>query len=176
MQPQYFCVGHAAIMQRSEDEALKNWTMTMHRAISAYTCCQMDVARLNFGAAAEIASLRLACGNNAVFSGLQLLKPVEFLLELDLAEELSEQAKQRFELTQSLLAQHKVALSDGVQMRWNRLAERVEEAAQTFVDLPEVLPSASLEVKRIPSSVVVPIRAARGGRAHSSRMSRKRVH
>lgn len=86
MKSQYFCVFHAQRLQIYESEAITAWSQTMRQGMKAYTECRTGDAYTYLGAAVDIALLRSECESNGVFSELHLIKPAEFLIQLQVAE------------------------------------------------------------------------------------------
>ena len=86
MKSQYFCAYHAKQVCGSETQAFSQWGEVMRRGVKAYVQCRIEAATLFLNAALDIAQLRSECSTNSVFSLMHLCKPVEFLIQLTIAE------------------------------------------------------------------------------------------
>lgn len=86
MKLKHLCYQHARALTCCESEARRYWTETMRRGVLAYTQCRWDAARIYFAAASEIALLRWLLIENEYFSNIHLVKPLQFLVEIALAE------------------------------------------------------------------------------------------
>ncbi len=82
----HLCPAHAVKVRANEDDAYRYWTMMMQRGVAAYVQCRWDAADIYLGAAYEIAVLRLQVENNTQFDSSQLLRPLEFMLNMYRAE------------------------------------------------------------------------------------------
>lgn len=87
MKSQYFCIFHAQLLQARESEAIAAWSQLMRRGMTAYNECRTSDAYTYLGAALDLALLRSECASNGIFSELHLIKPAEFLIQLQLAEQ-----------------------------------------------------------------------------------------
>src|SRR5690606_30124427 len=87
MKSPYFCVFHAQRLQARESEAITGWSQIMHQGIKAYNECRTGDAYTYLAAAIDIALLRSECAINGIFTELHLIKPAEFIIQLQLAEQ-----------------------------------------------------------------------------------------
>lgn len=87
MKSQYFCMFHTQRLKARESEAIAAWSQLMHHGIKAYSECRISDAYTYLAAATDIALLRSDCAVNGIFSELHLIKPAEFLIQLQLAEQ-----------------------------------------------------------------------------------------
>ncbi len=86
MKSQYFCAYHAKQICGSETQAFNHWAEVMRRGVKAYMQCRIEAATLFLHSAFDIAQLRSECSVNDAFSAIHLCKPVEFLIQLAIAE------------------------------------------------------------------------------------------
>ncbi|WP_053979281.1 hypothetical protein [Marinagarivorans algicola] len=86
MKSQYFCAYHAKQVCGSETQAFSQWAEVMRRGTKAYVQCRLEAATLFLNSALDIAQLRSECNSNNVFSVMHLCKPVEFLIQVAIAE------------------------------------------------------------------------------------------
>lgn len=82
----YFCPYHVQKFHASEPEAFRCWSKKMHRGVSAFVESRRAEAIAYFGAALDLAFIRLGCDQNERFSGLNIVKPMEFIVEVLLAQ------------------------------------------------------------------------------------------
>lgn len=87
MKSAYFCAYHAERLKACESDAFRHWAEMMRRGAQAYIECRFEAANLYLGAALDIGLLRQTCGENGLFSALHVMKPAEFLLEVQLLEQ-----------------------------------------------------------------------------------------
>lgn len=87
MSHQYICPRQVVEIEHNELSAFEAWTSAMNEGISHYALCRWDTAQILLGRAFEIASVRLLVDKNRYFTGLNLLKPYEFLFEVFVSED-----------------------------------------------------------------------------------------
>jgi hypothetical protein len=93
MKSAYFCAYHAERLKACESDAYRHWAEMMRRGAQAYVECRFDAANLYFGTALDIGLLRQECSENGLFSVLHIMKPGEFLVNLQLLEQRHEDAE-----------------------------------------------------------------------------------
>ncbi len=86
MKPKYFCPYHIERIHTCEQSALVSWNEMMRRGVQAYASCRADAARIYLDSAIDISLLRYR-HKNLYFSELHIAKPLDFLVELFLANE-----------------------------------------------------------------------------------------
>lgn len=93
MKSEYFCVYHAERLKACESDAYRHWAEMMRRGTQAYVECRFEAANLYLGAALDIGLLRHGCAENGLFSVFHVMKPAEFLLEVQLLEQRHDDAE-----------------------------------------------------------------------------------
>lgn len=99
----YLCSYHVCLMQYNEEDALRYWTETLRRGIAAFDQCRWDAARNYLGTAHEIAMLRSVAPSNCHFRPSHVLRPLEHLVEMALAENTCEVASQLVDRTRQAM-------------------------------------------------------------------------
>lgn len=87
MHHQYICPRQMIEIESNEFYAFEAWNCALRDGISHYAQCRWDSAQIFLGRAFEIAGVRLIADKNRYFSGLNLLKPYEFLFEVFVSED-----------------------------------------------------------------------------------------
>ena len=87
MKAQYFCAYHTERLRACESDSFRHWTEMMRRGVQAYSECRFEAANLYLGAALDIGLLRHCCEENGLFTTLHIMKPAEFLLEMQLLDQ-----------------------------------------------------------------------------------------
>lgn len=93
MKSAYFCAYHAERLKACESDAYRHWAEMMQRGTQAYVECRLEAANLYFSTALDIGLLRQSCSENGLFAALHVMKPAEFLLNLQLLEQRHEDAE-----------------------------------------------------------------------------------
>ncbi len=135
MSSRFFCAYHMERMKQCESEAYRNWSHMMHRGVKAYVDCRVEAARIYLGSALDIAMLRDQCENNRAFTETQIIKPVEFLVELAIAQD---QFDAGIQLLTAITKSNSSALLDSgsFQDALAKLFTRIEAAEKTFFGEP----------------------------------------
>ncbi len=114
MNSRYFCPAHIEKLTNSEQQAFSSWNELMQRAIVAHIHCRIESADIYFRSALEIALLRLRCHRRQLFSDIHLIKPLEFLIDVQLAEN-------NYPAAVRLLSRVSSGVADGVKPPTNTL-------------------------------------------------------
>ena len=131
----------------NEDHALRLWSSTLRRGLSALQYKRYQAAEIYLGAAYELGILRLGC-KNRIFNATHIIQPTLRLIELFLATGKNAAARSFFNETQLLLQTKRVALSQ-VQERLlqetNQMLQQVQRGQSLSVTHEQ-------EVSGLPSS------------------------
>src|SRR5688572_28812628 len=73
-------------LRHKEDEALRLWSSTLRRGLSALQYKRYQAAEIYLGAAYEIGILRLDCSDNAIFDATHVVQPAVRMMECFLAQ------------------------------------------------------------------------------------------
>ncbi len=91
----------------------------MQRAVVAHIHCRIESADIYFRSALEIALLRLRCSRKRLFSDIQLTKPLEFIIDAQLAES-------NYPAAVRLLSRVSSSVSESVKNPTNTLLENLQ--------------------------------------------------
>jgi len=98
-------------LREKEDEALRLWSSTLRRGLSALQYKRYTAAEIYLGAAYEIGILRLDCLNNTIFDATHVVQPAVHLTNSFLAQGNIASAHSFFNETQHLLQTKTVSMS-----------------------------------------------------------------
>lgn len=135
MQYKHLCTLHALQIQFSEAQALEVWDGFMRQGIASYAHCQWKCSVNYLSAALEVASLRAETCKNLHFTGLHLLKPFEFILDIFISQKELTKALRLIQKVSVLVQSQDSTASKPLHILLQRYTQKLIEAAQQDFDL-----------------------------------------
>ena len=135
MQYKHLCISHALQIQFNEAQALEIWDGFMRQGIASYAHCQWNCSVNYLSAALEVASLRAETCKNQQFTGLHLLKPFEFILDIFISQKEFTQALTLIKKVRVLIESQEVSAEKPLQALLQRYTQKLIEAVQDDFDL-----------------------------------------
>lgn len=148
-------------LRHKEDEALRLWSSTLRRGLSALQYKRYQAAEIYLGAAYEIGILRLDCSDNAIFDATHVVQPAARMMECFLAQGNIAGASSFFNETQYLLQTKAVTLSAAQA----RALYEIQQVLQQFQGESNSS-SSSAEISDLPTPITA---ESRRPRRHSHR-------
>ena|GEM_PF-4959846 len=128
MRYKHFYSPSSAALRHKEDEALRLWSSTLRRGLSALQYNRFQAAEIYLSAAYEIGILRLDC-TNKIFDATHVTRPAAQLMEAFLAQGNIAGAHSFLKETQRLLQAKAVALSEAQERslyEMNRVLQQIQ--------------------------------------------------
>lgn len=145
-------------LRHKEDEALRLWSSTLRRGLSALQYKRYQAAEIYLGAAYEIGILRLGCNDNTIFDVTHVVQPAARLTECFLAQNNIAGACSFFNETQYLLQAKAVTLSATQERALHEIQQALQQS-QGLSNLPP--PISSAEISDLPTPITAESRRPR---------------
>lgn len=144
-------------LRHNEDEALRLWSSTLRRGLSALQYKRYQAAEIYLGAAYEIGILRLDCSDNTIFDATHVLQPAARMTECFLVQGNIAGASSFFNETQYLLQAKAVTLS----ATQERALLEIQQTLQQFQAAPNLQPILGAEISELPTPITAESRRPR---------------